>query len=222
VDRRLREAERVGDPVALLRARLRAGELTHKHVELAASLGHVAAREVCPVVALVKWGGQTTDQLKLLGVASTLLGDKKLPTRLAADWAEGVLPLFERQHPRDTRPFEAIAAARAWVACPCKLHYRGASGASGRADAAGVKAATKAARGAAEAASSAARGAFTGPKGAVLHHSILAAHMAVVAAAGEGGRTRAARAGRAAEREWQRLRLAAYVLGEVDLDEPVT
>lgn len=33
----------------------------------------------------------------------------------AADCAERVLPLFEREKPQDTRPTEAIAAARAWA-----------------------------------------------------------------------------------------------------------
>ena len=33
----------------------------------------------------------------------------------AADCAERVLPLFEKQHPQDDRPRQAIEAARAWV-----------------------------------------------------------------------------------------------------------
>ena len=55
MDRYLREAERSGDGVALLKAKLRVGELTKAHVELAASLGHTAALELFPDVDAVDW-----------------------------------------------------------------------------------------------------------------------------------------------------------------------
>ncbi len=41
--------------------------------------------------------------------------DRKTVALRAADCAERVLPLFEREHPDDVRPRAAIEAARAWV-----------------------------------------------------------------------------------------------------------
>jgi hypothetical protein len=41
--------------------------------------------------------------------------DQKLLATWAADCAEHVLALFERAHPKDTRPRNAIKACRAWV-----------------------------------------------------------------------------------------------------------
>ena len=41
--------------------------------------------------------------------------DHKLLALWAADCAEHVLPFFEKKHPKDDRPRQAIEAARAWV-----------------------------------------------------------------------------------------------------------
>jgi hypothetical protein len=41
--------------------------------------------------------------------------DQKLMAAWAADCAKRVLPLFEREYPRDDRPRKAIKACRAWV-----------------------------------------------------------------------------------------------------------
>jgi hypothetical protein len=158
MDKDVREAERSGDVAGLLRARLRAGELTQAHVELAASLGHASALELCPKVELVNWSSNEVGET--LETATTLLGDETLPARVASDWAERVLPLFEAvfqpceylpngvlevvnftaeetrrrkaraaeefPYAEATKPREAVAAARAWAACPCQEH-RGAA-----------------------------------------------------------------------------------------------
>lgn len=41
--------------------------------------------------------------------------DQRIMAAWAADCAERVLPLFERQCPQDARPREAVEACRAWV-----------------------------------------------------------------------------------------------------------
>jgi hypothetical protein len=116
MDRRLREAERSGD-AAVLRARLRAGELTQEHVELAASLGHAAALELFPDVSRVNWL-RGNDAGNVIWRVAALLDDETLSVRVSADFAERVLSVFERTHREDTRPREAIAASRAWAARP--------------------------------------------------------------------------------------------------------
>jgi hypothetical protein len=114
---RLRDAQRSGDGVALLRAKLHAGELTEAHVVLASSLGHTAARELDPV-PLVDWAGRQPRR-DAIGAARDLL-DETLPARVAADWAERVLPVWEAEHPDDGKPRKAIEAARASAACPAE------------------------------------------------------------------------------------------------------
>lgn len=125
MDRELRGAERSGDPVALLRARLRAGELTEAHVALAARLGHTAARGIVSDETLVDWA-DAYQRRQAIEASRELLGDT-LPVRVAADWAERALPAWENSglggnHPHNKRPREAIAAAKAWAACPCEKH----------------------------------------------------------------------------------------------------
>ncbi len=41
--------------------------------------------------------------------------DQMLLASCAAEWAERVLPLFERSHPEDDRPRRAIEACRTWA-----------------------------------------------------------------------------------------------------------
>lgn len=57
-----------------------------------------------PRLVTIRRGGTLTD------------ADHRLLARWAATCAEHVLPLFEAAAPDDTRPREAIAAARAWAA----------------------------------------------------------------------------------------------------------
>ena len=79
-DSKLRDLERSGDGVGLLRERMRAGQLTREHVELAASLGHAHARVVCPESELVTYADLSMEVQR----ATALLGET-LPARLAAD-----------------------------------------------------------------------------------------------------------------------------------------
>lgn len=223
MDRSLREAERSGDAAAVLRHRLRVGELTQEHVELAASLGHAAALEVCPDVELVDWAideEETLDALRTEPIrrAGSLLADRTLAVRVAADWAERVLPVFERGRPQDSRSRIAIQAARAWVADPLdEERYTTAIDAGNAAFEANNREPYE------PDADSAARAA--GSAGACAHHPDAPDDIANALFNASQASSAAADAALAsgqpdAEREWQRLRLAAYVLGEVETDEP--
>jgi hypothetical protein len=206
MDRRLREAQRSGDGVAVLRARLRLGEVSHEQIELAASLGHVDALMLCPDV----------ERSVLLGSAvrraSLLVLEQTLPSRVAADWAERALPAWETKHPEEPAPRHAIAAARSWAECPSETRMRHAS------------AAARAAHDAASAVSAT----FPDVVSRAMHAAHAAAHAAKtsVSALARFAVTNTARssahaassndATKLAEEEWQRLRLAAYVLGEIE------
>ena len=120
-DARLRQAQResaTGDPESMARfyrARVHAGVLNEDHVILAASLGDPAALVLCPNVASVNWRKRISHAIQ---AAADLCG-RTLPALIAADWAERSLPKWESLYPDDRRPHEAIAAARAWAECPC-------------------------------------------------------------------------------------------------------
>lgn len=123
--------------------------------------------------------------------------------RLLAEWAlqcaEHVLPLFEQDHPDDTRPREAIAVGRAWI--------RGEVPMTVAHDTAFI--ANAAARGLPDPARFAALAA--GQAVAVAHvaaHDLGAAAYAIRAAGAAAGPADAARA-QAQEREWQRDRIPA-------------
>jgi hypothetical protein len=247
-DARIRELERraaEGDPDARarhLKARVRAGELTAAHVALAASLGHAAARELDPV-PLEDWadGDACRDAIR---AARDLLGET-LPARVAADWAERVLSIWEAKHPDADRPRKAIDAARAWATCPCDEHRKAAANAANAAadaayaaraaDAAdyaadaSYAAADAAAADAASDAAYAARAAYAAAYADASYASVDAdaayaaadaAYAAAATADAAYATANAAYAARdaadattyAAEQEWQRLRLAAYVL----------
>jgi hypothetical protein len=166
--------------------------LTQEHVELAASLGHATALELFPDVGLVDW---TKEGRAQTSAAADLLGET-LPARVAADWAERVLPILEARTPHDERPREAIEAARSWANCPCPEHRNAA------------EAANDAANASASAGPYAEHAAAAAAAAAYADHAVNYAYNAA----------KFARSG--AEWEWQRLRLAAYVLGEVETDEP--
>jgi hypothetical protein len=126
MDRTRRGAERSGDGAALLRARLHAGELTEAHVVLAARLGHRAAVELSADLDPVDW--ESADRRRdAVGEATALRGEG-LAARVAADWAERLLPHWDTFEAArgDTRPAAAIASARAWAECPCADHRAGA------------------------------------------------------------------------------------------------
>ena len=132
--------------------------------------------------------------------------------RLLADWAlvcaEHVLPLFEDEHPRDSRPRDAIDVGRAWIRGEVRM---------GVAHKAAFQA-NAAARGMADPAKFAALSA--GQAVAVAHvaaHDLGAAAYAI-RAAGAGVPADDATHARAREREWQRERLPAAVR-ELVLDD---
>jgi L-amino acid N-acyltransferase YncA len=110
----------------------------------------------------------------------------------AADCAEHVLPHFEQRHPDDSRPRQAIGAARAWARG--EINVGSARAAALEAHAAARAAAEPSARAAARAAGHAAA------TGHVADHSRAAASYALNAA-------KAATGSDAAESDWQRRRL---------------
>jgi hypothetical protein len=77
-------------------------------------------------IAYAAMGGKPTAAMRLLEawhgepvgfICNNLFRlDKNTNMSLAADWAEHVLPLFERGHREDNRPRQAIEAARDFVA----------------------------------------------------------------------------------------------------------
>jgi len=82
-------------------------------------------RDVTYDQAMVAFGGAATPAMELLdawqddpiAIICESLGLDDGPLRLlAADWAEHVLPLFEKAYPGDKRPRQAIRAARDFVA----------------------------------------------------------------------------------------------------------
>lgn len=114
LEARWRETGDSPDEAALLRERMRAGLLARPRLELAAFLGHEAAR-----MALPGSPGLDSDE----------------PTRLAAElWPWGkeacVAAAVSAAHAvsadgaaaRDSRPQRAVEAAAAWVHCPCAAH----------------------------------------------------------------------------------------------------
>lgn len=112
LEARWRETGDAPDEARLLLERMRAGLLGRPRLELAAFLGHEAARLALP--------------------ASPTLGGPE-PTRLADDlWPWGkeaaVAGAVAAAHAvvaepaRDPRPRRAVEAAAAWVHCPCEAH----------------------------------------------------------------------------------------------------
>jgi hypothetical protein len=51
---------------------------------------------------------------------NSLNPDKRLSVILAVFFAEGVLPIFEKEFPENKRPREAVEAAKAWIVNPCR------------------------------------------------------------------------------------------------------
>jgi hypothetical protein len=214
-DERRRRLERGGRGAALLRERMRSGELSHERVYLAAGLGHHVARELYPDAPPVGWTSRR-DVTSVIAEATTLLG-LTLPARLSADYAEHVLPAFGSVFPGDERPRKAIEVAREWANKPKLLflssreesHGPAREAARGAERAAGPNARrNNAAWNAAHAAGKAAEAAYSA---AERGDSLDAAARAGEAA----GRSRRAAPVWVTEAEWQRIRLVAYLLGEV-------
>ena len=120
----------------------------------------------------------------------------------AADCAEHVLPYFEEKRPEDSRPREAVEAARAWVRDEIKVSEARAAAFAAHAAArdAGQGAARAAARSAGHAAATA----------HVAAHAVHAATYAVTAATVAAALVDAAPAG-VNERDWQYSRLPRHL-----------
>jgi len=225
-DRTTRTAERLaaaGDPAARARylvARLRTGTVSREQVALAARLGAPVAREVLPGEPLVDWADYTARKAAI-AETQAIVGRPSV-VRCAADWAERVLPAWERDRAGDGRPRVAIAAARAWADCPCEGHEAAAKAAADAASDASASAyAADAAYYASASAYAAAASASAYAYAACAAYAAYAACAAAAAAYASATTAYAAYAAYVAadsdsEREWQRLRLAAYVLGEVE------
>jgi hypothetical protein len=123
------------------------------------------------------------------------LWNERILRLFAADCAERVLPIFERQRPGDDRPSKAIVAARAYANGVLDEQAWAAAGAAARA-------AAWVAAGAAAAAAAAARDAAWAAAGAAAGAAAWAAAGAAAAAA-----ARDAAGAAAAERAWQVSRL---------------
>lgn len=219
-DTRLREAERACNVVGFLHERRRAGELTRARLELAAALGHSAARALAPDVALVDWADRKAKRTTVL-LARDLVGDFAL-ARVAADWAEKVLHAFECSHPNDNRPRNAVLAARALASLSAEalagLSPQAKRDAVASVDHAGLNASVAAgvspdgahfaagANPAADAADAVTCACLVA-SAAVVGHAWFSDFVVVTSSA-------ATCAASDSERDWQRLRLAAYVLGE--------
>lgn len=141
-----------------------------------------------PRLVTIRRGGTLTDP------------DHRLLALWAADCAEHVLEFFEGERPDDSRPGEAIAAARAWAAGEVAMMAARALG--GHAMGA-ARPLTGAARFAAYSAGQAACVAH------VAEHDLGAAAYAIRAAQVAGGQD--SRAAGVREREWQRRQLPASV-----------
>ncbi|MCC6752073.1 MAG: hypothetical protein IT371_30755 [Deltaproteobacteria bacterium] len=109
-DERRRAAERSGDPVAVLRERLRRGEVTTEQVRIAAALGDERALALEP-------GRRDHDVVDDVGgirlVGRALRDPHGLAVSVAADAAESVLPLSSTSS--GASPRRAIDLARRWV-----------------------------------------------------------------------------------------------------------
>ncbi len=160
LEARWRETGDAPDEARLLVERMRAGVLPRPRLELAAFLGHEAARLALP-------GSPGID-----GEAPTRLAGELWPwgkeacvaAAVAASHAVSTLDLGARRDARDGRPRRAIEAAAAWVHCPCDAHVA-------------------AARQAADAALQAAGIASPSAVASAERHPALAAHHAAAAAA---------------------------------------
>jgi hypothetical protein len=140
-----------------------------------------------PRLITIRRGGELTDE------------DHRLLALWAAECAEHVLHLFEDEHPSDTRPREAVEAARAWAGGGLTMMDARARGGH-------AMGAARPLRGAARHAAYAAGQAACVPH--VPEHDLGAAAYAIEAAraAGAPGAT----AGRL-ERDWQRERLPGRI-----------
>jgi len=111
----MRTAERSGDAVAVLRWRLRSGEVSEERVELAAQLGRKAAQAICDQPG-VEWDDWRARRGLLLRVSKLEGEGRRLLVAVACDYAERALPIFEKLRPNDSRPHDLLTLLRKWLA----------------------------------------------------------------------------------------------------------
>lgn len=137
-DTHLRQLERAanqGDVEArarLLCERVRMGDLSEDRVRLAAYLGDPGARlhlgEQAPELPAIRArAGLELNQRRW--VTGLRAYGKEWLVRAAAAVAVSRLEAWSRWDETDDRPRRALAAARAWIRCPCDAHARAADGA---------------------------------------------------------------------------------------------
>ncbi|MEZ0229062.1 MAG: hypothetical protein ACAI25_10590 [Planctomycetota bacterium] len=139
LERRWRESSSVADEVAFLRERLRVGGLTPEQLALAAWLGHEPAVLVVgqPVTAAPEELVHALEGVRITREAVDLehwlrgLGRWGVATCVIAGQALGRFVLANR--PCSPEVDAALAAAVAWLACPCAEHAREARRAGERA-----------------------------------------------------------------------------------------
>ncbi|MCO5172530.1 MAG: hypothetical protein M9894_40050 [Planctomycetes bacterium] len=130
-DTRLRRLERAaaqGDldaRVRLLCERLRSGELDEERVRLAAYLGDPAARLLlgpkAPDLPVIRArGGLELNQRRW--ITGLRAYGKEWLVRAAVAIARARFTAWDRWDEADERPRRALAAAEAWLACPCEAH----------------------------------------------------------------------------------------------------
>ncbi len=211
---------------AALRERMREGTLTSEQVKLAAQLGHAGARLLRPKVRPYEWPDPRFTR-GWISQAAEVSKIETVPTRLAVEFAERVVSVCEQSKLRGRgrtkleKARRAIEAARDWLECPCEEHGEAAQAAARDATrrprmAGQIKAERRRYRAQQglpplpprqpTAADYCVRAAASAARSVVRGNSAVgdAAHSAVAAVADPS-----------AEQEWQRLRLVAYVLGEV-------
>lgn len=120
LERRWKETGSVEDEDAYLRERVRIGDLTQDKLELAAYLGHQAARRY-----LGEQAPQAPEKLENFVGHLKSWGKETLVRSIVAA-ALTCLHLWEKQLPEDHRPQLAINAAIAWILCPCENHEKAA------------------------------------------------------------------------------------------------
>lgn len=124
LEARWRETRDALDESRYLLERMRAGVLPRPRLELAAFLGHEAARLALPAVP----GFDGDDPTRLAG--ELWPWGKEAGVAAAISAAHATLPEEGTRAAQDRRPHEAIVAAAAWVHCPCDEHMSAARAAA--------------------------------------------------------------------------------------------
>ena len=211
------------DRARVLVERMRAGVVPAEHLAVAAWLGDDNAALVVPAWAAPRQRTTVPPELAVWPARHAIGNGPLLSAmcvRVAIEFAERVLPILAALRPHEGRPQAALEAARAWVACPCENH-RGAAHVAAMA----AHAATMDPGRSAEGGGSVALAAHCAAGAAVAHASaraaVAAGYSAEAAVAQLGldlayqDRARVCLAARRVEHEWQRLRLIAWLTGDV-------